>query len=112
MKAVVCLIIQTTTVIYALAGVATQAPAQVITEFPIPTPNSGLRGITAGPDGALWFAEVDGNEIGRITTAGVITGFPLPTPNSALSASRRGQTARCGSLNLTATRSAGQRPPV
>jgi virginiamycin B lyase len=24
-------------------------------------------GITAGPDGALWFAELSGNKIGRIT---------------------------------------------
>lgn len=31
--------------------------------------------ITAGPDGALWFAV--GNAIGRITTSGQITYFPL-----------------------------------
>jgi hypothetical protein len=28
-----------------------------ITEYPIPTPDSGPNGITAGPDGALWFTE-------------------------------------------------------
>ena len=39
-------------------------------------------GITAGPDGALWFTEYWGNKIGRITTAGVITEFPVPTASS------------------------------
>jgi len=32
-------------------------------------------GITAGPDGNLWFTEFDGNRIGRITPAGVVTEF-------------------------------------
>jgi hypothetical protein len=54
----------------------------VITEFSIPTPDSGPGGITAGPDGALWFTEYQGNQIGRITTAGVITEFPTPTASS------------------------------
>ena len=35
-----------------------------------------------GPDGNLWFAEVLGNRIGRITTDGAITEFLVPTPNS------------------------------
>jgi virginiamycin B lyase len=35
------------------------------------------RGITVGPDGALWFAESGANQIGRITTDGVITEYPL-----------------------------------
>jgi virginiamycin B lyase len=39
------------------------------------------RGITAGPDGNLWFAEAD--HIGRITPAGSITAFPLPTQGSS-----------------------------
>src|SRR5712691_8775657 len=51
-------------------------------EFPIPTDNSFLYGITAGPDGNLWFTERFGNEIGRMTTTGVITEFPIPTDNS------------------------------
>ena len=34
------------------------------------------------PDGALWFTEVDGNKIGRITTAGVISEYPVPTAGS------------------------------
>jgi hypothetical protein len=33
----------------------------------VPTAGSQLGGITAGPDGNLWFAEATGNKIGRIT---------------------------------------------
>ena len=63
-------------------GAATPAPAQTFNEFPVPTANSQPAGITAGPDGALWFTESLANKIGRITTAGVVTNeFPIPTPN-------------------------------
>ncbi len=65
-----------------------------ITEFPLPTdcgqpPNppfsSGCapHDITAGPDGALWFTEEVGNQIGRVTTGGFFTEFPIPTANSS-----------------------------
>jgi hypothetical protein len=43
-------------------------PAGSITEFPLRATNSGPLGITAGPDGRLWFTEADGNKIGRITS--------------------------------------------
>jgi hypothetical protein len=56
--------------------------AGAITEFPIPTADSQPSGITAGPDGALWFTEAVGNKIGRITTSGVITEFSVPSPDS------------------------------
>jgi IPTL-CTERM motif len=52
--------------------------AQVVTEF-----SSGITaganpvGITAGPDGNLWFTEVSGNRIGRITPLGVVTEFSV-----------------------------------
>jgi virginiamycin B lyase len=39
-------------------------------------------GITNGPDGALWFVEINGNKIGRITTSGIISEFTIPTPNA------------------------------
>jgi virginiamycin B lyase len=61
---------------------AKQAISQTITEFPLPTPGSNPAGITAGPDGALWFTETGANKIGRITTTGEVTEFPLPEPNS------------------------------
>jgi len=38
----------------------------VISEFAIPTATSRPGGITMGPDGALWFSEVNGNKIGRL----------------------------------------------
>ena len=61
-----------------------QARAQTITEYPIPTPASVPIDITAGPDGNLWFTEFTPGvrTIGRITPEGTITEFPLP-PNPA-----------------------------
>lgn len=50
-----------------------------INGFAVPTSPAGLVSIAAGPDGALWFTEGFGNNIGRITTAGTITEYPLPT---------------------------------
>jgi hypothetical protein len=38
--------------------------------------------ITAGPDGALWFAETGSGKIGRITTGGTITEFPFFAPST------------------------------
>ena len=57
-------------------------PPGRITEFAMPTSNSFPRGITAGPDGNLWFTEVARNKIGRITPSGGITEFAIPTSNS------------------------------
>jgi hypothetical protein len=39
--------------------------------------------ITAGPDGNLWFTEILGKQIGRITPDGSITEFPLGGPPSS-----------------------------
>jgi virginiamycin B lyase len=50
-----------------------------ITEYPIPTSNSQPKGITAGPDGNLWFTESNGNKVAKVTTAGVVTEYALPT---------------------------------
>lgn len=38
--------------------------------------------IRAGPDGNMWFTELVGNAVGRITPEGEVTEFPIPTPNS------------------------------
>jgi streptogramin lyase len=54
------------------------AAAGTITEFSIPPAESDPVGITAGPDGNLWFTLFFGNSIGRITTGGSSTLFPLP----------------------------------
>src|SRR5437899_727260 len=68
-----------------LAGIAA-GPAQALqrfTEYPIPTPGSQPHGISAGPDGSLWFTESGVNKVGRVTTQGVFTEYPVPTPDSA-----------------------------
>ncbi len=36
---------------------------------------SSPAGITAGPDGALWFTNFGGDSIGRITTTGTVTAY-------------------------------------
>jgi len=60
-------------------------PSEQVTvgEFPVPAASSGPNGIAAGPDGALWFTELNGNQIGRITTAGTISEFPIPAAGSS-----------------------------
>ncbi|MGH9368723.1 MAG: virginiamycin B lyase family protein [Thermoanaerobaculia bacterium] len=57
---------------------AASGRGQNITEYPVPTPSSQLRGITKGPDGNVWFTEQLGKKIGRITPQGVITEFAIP----------------------------------
>lgn len=57
-----------------------QAPGFV--RYPIPTSGGIPGGITSGPDGNLWFTELYGNKIGKITTSGVITEFSVPTAAS------------------------------
>ena len=68
------------------------AKAGTIKEFPIPTKSAPI-GITAGPDGNLWFTEITNGEgdIGRITPSGRFTVFPIPTANSGPSGRARWQ---------------------
>lgn len=54
----------------------------VFTGFPVPTASAAPLGITVGSDGNLWFTEVRGNKIGRITTTGSIKEFPIAMANS------------------------------
>src|SRR5689334_10280839 len=56
--------------------------ANGIFEFPVPTAGSGPVGITAGPDGNLWFTENATNQVGRITPSGSVQEFPIPTSGS------------------------------
>jgi len=60
----------------------TLAQQIAIAEYPVPNRHVGMFGITAGPDGDLWFTEFGGNQIGRITTAGAIAEYPVPTAGS------------------------------
>jgi streptogramin lyase len=61
----------------ALMGGSPAATSSGITEFPLPA-GAGPSGITAGPDGNLWFTEFNSSTIGRISPSGKITEFPLP----------------------------------
>ena len=69
-------------VILAAAG---GANAATVTEFSAGiTPGSRPEGITAGPDGNLWFTEFDGDRIGRITPTGLVTEYTAGiTPGSS-----------------------------
>ena len=68
-------------------------PTGIITEYPLLTPFTTLGGITAGPDGNMWFTETFhsgvvavpplGGAIGRITPTGTVTEYPLPTAGSS-----------------------------
>jgi len=52
----------------------------IFNDYPVPTSESGLVGITAGLDGNLWFIENASNKIGRITTTGVVNQeYSVPT---------------------------------
>jgi virginiamycin B lyase len=53
--------------------------AQSFTEYPA---GGDPFGITAGPDGNLWFTEMNANKIGRITLEGAVTEFSIPTAAS------------------------------
>jgi hypothetical protein len=65
-----------------LAGWETAGAAgPSITEFSVPTAASNPSGITAGPDGNLWFTEFNANKIGRITPA-VVAGIAVYRPTT------------------------------
>src|SRR5581483_11746678 len=38
----------------------------------------GLSGITKGPDGNVWFLNMDGRHVGQITPSGAVTQFHIP----------------------------------
>ena len=62
-----------------LSGVAS-AQNIAIGGYALPTAGTIYpSGITAGPDGAVWFTEQSANRIGRITAAGAVTGYEVPT---------------------------------
>src|SRR3954468_20471652 len=63
--------------------VATVTPGvSGFTEFTVPTAASQPGGITWGPDGNLWFTEVTGNKIGKVTSSGTFTEYTVTTANS------------------------------
>lgn len=62
-----------------LAGLLSVFPGsargQRIDEFPVP---NGASEIVLGPDGALWFVELGGSSIGRLTIAGEVSRVASP----------------------------------
>src|SRR5512142_1924429 len=66
----------------AAAGVA-HAQTVSFTEYQVPTANSYPYAIVNGPDGALWFTEINGSKIARVTTTGSITEYPIPAAGSS-----------------------------
>jgi hypothetical protein len=62
--------------------VAKVTTSGTITEYPVPTANSGPYFIAAGSDGSLWFTEIRADKVAKMTTSGTITEYPIPTPNS------------------------------
>lgn len=59
-------------------------PDGSIQEYSVPTPDSGLEGLTPHADvqGRFGFTEFRANKVGRIDPSGRITEFAIPTPNS------------------------------
>ncbi len=57
------------------AASAGRADAIAVTEFPLPVPGSSPLGIATGSDGNVWFTEVTGSRVGRVTPAGNVTDF-------------------------------------
>jgi streptogramin lyase len=63
-----------------VAGPAAARPARpsaLVTEFVIHTPGARPYGITAGPDGNLWFTESNAGTVGKITPDGAITEYHI-----------------------------------
>jgi virginiamycin B lyase len=56
-------------------------PSQATTPTKFNT-GSWPRGITVGPDGQIWFAEMAANKIGRVTLTGEFSEFAIPTENA------------------------------
>src|SRR5207248_267420 len=46
------------------------------------SPDSKPIYVVAGPDGAMWGTELEGNRIFRVTPADVVTEFAISSPNS------------------------------
>src|SRR5262245_1172752 len=63
-------------------GIGRITPSGTVTEFSTPTKDQFIKGITNGPDGALWFVSDTPDHtraiVGRITTEGSVTRFLLP----------------------------------
>src|SRR5450755_3055661 len=57
---------------------ASVASAQQMTEYRLSSPDANPMNIASGPDGTVWFTEIDGNKAGKITPDGKLTEYLLP----------------------------------
>jgi streptogramin lyase len=57
---------------------------QAATEYSVPPEESGPYGITAGPDGNLWFTVKKTGKVGKITPSGAITEYALTSGSAPL----------------------------
>ena len=75
--------------------------------YPVPTANAGLRSITEGPDGAMWFTETGANKIGRFAPrTHKIQDSRCRRSSRAPTGSRKAPTRRSGSRRRARARSA------
>ena len=68
----------------------TPTPGPAFSEFALPSSATGAQGIAKGYDGALWFTETAGNNIGRIASDGTISEYPLSRAYSSPSGIAQG----------------------
>ena len=76
----------------------------------LPTNDAYPWGITTGSDGALWFVEELGDQIGRISTSGTITEYALPTSGTYPMYITTGSDNNLGSPSRSETASGGSPP--
>jgi virginiamycin B lyase len=53
-----------------------------VTEYAIPTPDSGILFVVGGTRGDAWFTESHANKFGHVTADGKITEYKMPAPKS------------------------------
>jgi RHS repeat-associated protein len=54
------------------------ATGEQITEYPLSSSSGDATGLTQGPDKNVWFAEPQGNKVGKTTAAGAVTEYSTP----------------------------------
>jgi streptogramin lyase len=79
--------------------------AAAVAEFAV-TVGAGPTFVATGPDGTVWFTEINGNRIGRMRNGGELTEFPSRRRTAPRSMSPPGRTVPCGSPNRAPTGSA------